>query len=801
MNIAIVAPSPYHFVMGGAEHFWTGLQRWINENTSHPCELVKIPTREGDLPQLVAAYRQHAQTDLRGYERIVSSKYPSWMAQHPNHALYMLHTLRGLYDTYHFMGQPLEPEWPAELQWLQQEIALLQRARADDNGCVLRLLDMIQAALETGRIAADFARFPGPFARHLVHALDAFAMQPARIRAYGTMSRTVARRAGYFPAGVDCRVVHPPPRLEGFRCEGDEHLFTVSRLDQPKRIGLLIEAMKHVRADIPLLIGGSGPDEARLKALAGDDKRIRFLGTLTDEQLLDHYANALAVPFVPYEEDYGLITVEAMRSGKPVLTVHDAGGVTEFVRHGETGLVCAPDPLALAAAMDELCADRARTRQMGREARRRVAGISWKPLAEFALGVPLDAARVQRTRKPAKRPKAVVAVTFGVTPPRGGGQSRVFHLYKALAQRMDISIVCLCDSATAPLRHEVAPGLYEVRVPKSSEHQQAETEAGATVGWVPVTDIVAGREIARTPAFLARLDEECADADIVIACHPFFASLLRERYPQLPLWFEAQDVELPLKRSMLPAGSGADALLALAEHEERRAWLDADVVYACAPRDLQQLTEIYGPTPAETLVVPNGFAEEEVRCTPPDERQALKAMLGLGEQPLVVFLASWHGPNLDAVERVLCYAQALPHVVFAVVGSAGLYFNGRVLPPNLKMAGVVDEHEKQVFLGAADLAINPMNSGTGSNLKMLDYFAAGVPVLSSEFGARGIDAVPGVHYLACGIDEFLPALVQALVQPERMAAMTPAADALAREHYSWRAIGHRAAQRLARHLP
>jgi glycosyltransferase involved in cell wall biosynthesis len=429
-----------------------------------------------------------------------------------------------------------------------------------------------------------------------------------------------------------------------------------------------------------------------------------------------------------------------------------------------------------------------------------VAGIGWKPLAEMVLGVPLPLVPQHRVRhKAERRRKAVVAVTFAVTPPRGG-QSRVFHLYKSLAQQMDIVLLCLCGTDEPASRREVAPGLWERRVPKSADHQHHESEASRGVNWVPVTDIVAGREIHRTPEFLGALDQECADADVVVACHPFFSGVLRERFPALPLWFEAQDVELPLKRSMLPAGEAADALLARVEADERRAWQDAEVVYACAQRDLDHLAEIYGPTTADTLVLPNGFAEEEVRYTGPAERTRLKALVAPAERPLVVFLASWHGPNLEAVERVFGYAQALPHVTFVVIGSAGLYFRDRSIPANVCLAGVVDEAEKQVFLAAADLAINPMSSGTGSNLKMLDYFAAGVPVLSTGFGARGIDAEPGVHYLGCSIDDFLPALVQALMDPAHGAALTVAANHLAREHYSWRAIGAQAQQRLASHL-
>lgn len=803
MNIAIIAPSPYRFLMGGAEHFYLGLQQFINESTHHVCELVKIPTREGSLPELVESYRQHARADLLGYDRIVSCKYPAWMACHPNHAVYMLHPLRGLYDAYRFPGASPDPEWPDSLAWLRQEIELLQYAPCGDNGPAISLLDTLESAIAAGHLAEPFMRFPGPFARCLVRALDSFALQAPRIASYTALSRTVAGREGYFPAGTDCAVVYPPPRLTGFRCGADDYLFTVSRLDRAKRIDLLIEAMRHVKADIPLLIGGTGPDEARLKDLAADNPRIRFLGPLTDGQLLDAYADALAVPFVPYDEDYGLVTIEAMRSAKPVLSVTDSGGVNEFVHHGETGLCVAPQAHAIAAAIDQLCADRAATRRMGLAARRRVQGISWKPLAERLLGMALPAPAVMGRNTSNARPrrkKAVVALTFAVSPPRGGGESRVFHLYKILAQEFDVTLVCLCDVADAERLTELAPGYREIRIPKSADQHQNEYQTSLTVNATAVTDIVAARDIHLTPRFVEVLDQACADADVVIACHPYFAPLLMERYPHLPLWLEAQDVELPLKRGILPACQAAQDLLAIVERAERSAWHHAEVVFSCVESDLSQLENLYGPTKADTFEVPNGFAEEEVGFVPTAERHRLKAMLGLAGRPLVIFIGSWHGPNLEAIERIVGYAQALPEVTFAIIGSGGLFLQGRQTPQNLRLLGRVDHDAKRVFLSAADLAINPMSSGSGSNLKMLDYFAAGAPVLSTGFGARGIDFQPGVHFVATELNDFLPCLVRCLIEPGLTHGMPERANDRARLSYSWRSIGQRALARLTRHL-
>ena len=92
---------------------------------------------------------------------------------------------------------------------------------------------------------------------------------------------------------------------------------------------------------------------------------MTFTGAITERQLIDLYAGALAVVFPPFDEDYGYVTLEAFLARKPVITTTDAGGPLEFVDDGVTGLVCEPTPEALGAAIARLAA---------RSAARAVAG-------------------------------------------------------------------------------------------------------------------------------------------------------------------------------------------------------------------------------------------------------------------------------------------------------------------------------------------------------------------------------------------------------------------------------------------
>jgi glycosyltransferase involved in cell wall biosynthesis len=192
-------------------------------------------------------------------------------------------------------------------------------------------------------------------------------------------------RPGYFAETDHVRVAHAPTQLRCINHSRGSYLFTVSRLDIPKRIDLLIEAMSHVRAEIELRIAGSGPHERALQELAAADPRISFLGFLNDPQLAAAYAGARAVLFAPYDEDYGYITLEAMLSGKPVITTTDSGGPTELIDDGIHGYVVSPEPGAIGARAELLARHPRVARRLGRAAHARAVNVGWDHVVSTLL--------------------------------------------------------------------------------------------------------------------------------------------------------------------------------------------------------------------------------------------------------------------------------------------------------------------------------------------------------------------------------------------------------------------------------
>lgn len=178
-------------------------------------------------------------------------------------------------------------------------------------------------------------------------------------------------KVAVIPNGVDLPGARKAPAVtrEAFAAPGERLLFHVGRLVPEKGAALLLQAMPQLlrRHRVRLVIGGVGPYREELRRLAdrlGLSDRVLFTGWLSDEAVQDLYRLADVAVVPSLYEPFGIVALEAMAAGAP-LVVSDVGGLSEIVRHGETGLKVAPgNPGALAAAIGRLLSNRAQARRM-----------------------------------------------------------------------------------------------------------------------------------------------------------------------------------------------------------------------------------------------------------------------------------------------------------------------------------------------------------------------------------------------------------------------------------------------------
>jgi phosphatidylinositol alpha 1,6-mannosyltransferase len=156
----------------------------------------------------------------------------------------------------------------------------------------------------------------------------------------------------------------------------------VGRLAPEKRVDQVMDAFRLASEMLPkgvihLVLAGTGPREAELRKAAPSG--VTFLGVLDRQSRLpDLYANCDAFVFASVTETLGLVVLEAMASGLPVIAV-PAGGVGDHLRHGENGLSCPEGNVqAMAHAMVSLAGDYALDRRLARGARHTAEHLSWE---------------------------------------------------------------------------------------------------------------------------------------------------------------------------------------------------------------------------------------------------------------------------------------------------------------------------------------------------------------------------------------------------------------------------------------
>lgn len=324
------------FSYGGAEILDECLEKELSKR-GFEVERITLPFNWSSRPELLKSGLLWRLLDLKTataeeIDLVIATRFPSYLIRHHNKVVWLYHQFRQAYDLY------------------GTRFGFLSRSEED------------QSIVDT------------------VHSMDHRGLGEAR--AVFTIARNVAQRLKSHN-GLEARTLYPPPKLgDQLRCENyGDYLFFAGRLDEMKRVEIMVKAFKHTRSEVRGKIAGTGPLLEQLESLiadAGLGDKVELLGWIDDEELLTHYARCLGVYHAPYDEDYGFVTLEAFGALKPVVTAADSGGVLEFVRDGVNGLVCASaEPRQMARAFDELFEDRSRAQILGKKGHKAIAEVSW----------------------------------------------------------------------------------------------------------------------------------------------------------------------------------------------------------------------------------------------------------------------------------------------------------------------------------------------------------------------------------------------------------------------------------------
>lgn len=349
MKKIIIANTQVPFVYGGAEYLAERLQKKLIEY-GHQAEQANIPFKwypAERIPEHILACRLLDLTQSSGQDIdiLIGLKFPAYYIKHPNKVLWIFHQFKQVYDLWgtKYQDIPSTPEG-------------------------LKIKEII------------------------IHSDNNFLREAKRIY---TISNVVSKRLKDFN-NIESMPLYPPlDDADRFHCKDyGDYIFYPSRVNTVKRQALAIESMKYVKTRAKLIIAGKAEDVRYLAFLEEIirknklEEKVKLLGAISQDDKIMLFADALGCLFIPYDEDYGFVTLEGFYSRKPVITCTDSGGTLEFVENAINGYIVSPEPESIAGAIDALYLNKEKTKKMGIAGYEKLLSlkISWDKVIEALAG-------------------------------------------------------------------------------------------------------------------------------------------------------------------------------------------------------------------------------------------------------------------------------------------------------------------------------------------------------------------------------------------------------------------------------
>lgn len=376
---------------------------------------------------------------------------------------------------------------------------------------------------------------------------------------------------------------------------------------------------------------------------------------------------------------------------------------------------------------------------------------------------------------------------FGVYPPKSGGSTRIHRLNMELSKNHK---VFLFSQGIRKFELEYSFNSWISTINDNYEEYRFVNLLSITISYlfdiyIKLPPVFSGNilEISKPNT----LNKKLMCADVIQVEHPWqFEYIYKNKPERTPIVLVAQDVEIDL----LKQSEGSNSLfktkiLQICKNKEKYAVEKATTIFAMSPEDKSKLINLYNIDERKIHIVPSGVNISEFFPSTAKEKEEIKKTLGLTNKRIVLFTGYKHGPNFKAVEEILKISENFrkTDVVFLVAGRIGDSFKNK---SNVIFTGYVDDISP--YFKIADIAINPMISGSGTNLKMLDYLASGIPVISTAFGARGLEVEDQENVLISNIEEFPKWITSLLVDDKLREKLKINGRKLVEEKYDWKKI-------------
>lgn len=361
-----------------------------------------------------------------------------------------------------------------------------------------------------------------------------------------------------------------------------------------------------------------------------------------------------------------------------------------------------------------------------------------------------------------------------VYPPRSGGTLRYYHIYHQLSAYFDMTLLSQSFGHSDEVIH-YSPTFREYKVQKDPLYQQIRAKIQNDDIAYELPLIVNMKLSRHATKYKQYYDDLYNENDIIIHESPYM--LHYDRYmgaDHKPRIYNSHNLEYVLA-DQIWKNEGARKYLPSVYKREKKLVQEADLVFATSETERNSFLSFYNPDPMKIKLAPNGVNPLEWNQRQPSSGGKRKAL----------FIGANYPPNIEAVHYIIDHlADRCPDIQFIIAGTCCKPF-GIATKSNVELIGKISHQQKLDLFAHVDIAINPMFLGAGVNIKTIEFLSAGIPLLSTPFGARGLHLVDSKHYFTAKKEDFADTLKTVCRDERQLKTIAAQGQKYINEHYSW----------------
>ncbi|MCI4621424.1 hypothetical protein AT960_11160 [Priestia megaterium] len=361
-----------------------------------------------------------------------------------------------------------------------------------------------------------------------------------------------------------------------------------------------------------------------------------------------------------------------------------------------------------------------------------------------------------------------------VYPPISGGTIRYFHLYNELSYYYDITLLSQTYKRKGGIFH-FSSTFREYRVEVDSYYYNILKDTQSSEATYEDT-LITNTQLSELPTVYKKYFNQLYEThEIIVHESPYLLGydcyLGLDNKPRI---YNSHNHEYRLANQIWQNKQARKFLPAIYQLEYKLTQY-SNLIFTTCEMEKRSLISMFNLDPKKVKVAPNGVSPNEWIYK--EKKTRLK--------PMALFIGTDYPPNNEAVSYIIHHlSDKCPDVEFIIAGACcNNFLNFK--KSNVTLLGRVTHKQKLKLFACVDIAINPMFTGAGVNLKTLEFLSAGIPLFSTYYGARGLNLIDKKHYIHAEKENFADKINDFIFNQRNLKQISFYGRKYINKHYSW----------------